>query len=216
MKTIIRTLAAAILLAGCSAEEKTIDMRSGDLIFQISRPDDFSQAVAQSVRDTSDAVYNHVGIISIENGDTTVIEATFKGVIETPLGKFLGRSATIDGKPAAAIGRIKDSYGVDLAAAVAHARSRMGTPYDYAFAAGNDSLYCSELVQESMIASDGEPVFPYIPMSFSNAGGELLPYWVEHYARMGREVPEGEPGTNPAAMSRDEAVDIIFRYFDGI
>lgn len=213
MKQTLKIMAAALLLAACSEPAQIHDMQNGDIIFQVSRPDDFSEAISHSSPVADSITFNHVGIIAIENGDTTVIEATFKGVIETPLQKFLGRSAMLEGKPLVAVGRIKSSYGTDPAAAVAHARSRMGTPYDYAFAAGNDSLYCSELVQESVLDSDGNLIFDFIPMSYGSSEGEILPYWVDYFARMGLDVPDGEPGTNPAAMSRHEAVEMVMRFF---
>ena len=44
--------------------------------------------------------------------------------------------------------------------------------------------------------------------------GELPPrYWRELYERLGEEVPEGVPGTNPNEMARDSALRITGHFF---
>ncbi len=40
----------------------------------------------------------------------------------------------------------------------------------------------------------------------------MPPYWIDHFEALGEAVPEGAPGTNPADMSRHEAIEIVYRY----
>ena len=39
-------------------------------------------------------------------------------------------------------------------------------------------------------------------------------FWEELFAGLGKEVPEGEPGTNPNDMSMEPVLTLVHRYFD--
>lgn len=73
-------------------------------------------------------------------------------------------------------------------------------------------IYCSELVQKSFVDHHGLPVFPTIPMSFHDKDGKILDAWVHFYAFYHREIPEGEPGTNPGQLSRDKAIKVTYDF----
>ena len=89
------------------------------------------------------------------------------------------------------------------AASVERAKCRLGLPYDVYFLPDNGAFYCSELVQECYLDEDGNPIFRSAPMNFKNAEGEFPSYWEQLFARLGEEIPQGLPGTNPQAMSAD-------------
>lgn len=74
-------------------------------------------------------------------------------------------------------------------------------------------MYCSELVYESFLRRDGSHLFTAIPMNFRDKDGNMPEFWTGLFAGLGRDVPEGEPGTNPNDMSRDPALQLVFRYF---
>ena len=77
----------------------------------------------------------------------------------------------------------------------------------------NGQLYCSELVWESYLAPDGSRLFPARPMNFRAADGTMPQFWVDLFAKLGEEIPEGIPGTNPNDMAHDPQLKEIARYY---
>ena len=92
---------------------------------------------------------------------------------------------------------------------IAKAKTFCGQPYDVAFLPDNGALYCSELVRESYLGPEGEYLFDDAPMNFLNAVGEMPVYWTQLFAILGMDVPQGLPGTNPAAMSESKLLKRI-------
>ncbi|MDE5692262.1 MAG: hypothetical protein K2I13_08770, partial [Alistipes sp.] len=127
------------------------------------------------------------------------------------LSEFLGKSARIGGRPVVVAMRLKDTAG--LTAAIARARSFIGQPYDYSFRPDNGRMYCSELVWESYLTLTGERIFPARPMNFRAADGSMPAFWIELFEKLGEEIPEGLPGTNPNDMARDSTLTEVFRWF---
>ena len=74
-------------------------------------------------------------------------------------------------------------------------------------------MYCSELVWESYRRPTGERIFAARPMNFRNEDGTLPRYWTELFERLGEEIPEGVPGTNPNEMARDSALRTVGHFF---
>jgi hypothetical protein len=97
--------------------------------------------------------------------------------------------------------RLKDDS--QAAKDVERAKFFVGTPYDVAFLPDNGAFYCSELVQVSYLTEDGTRVFSSAPMNFKNAEGEFPLYWTQLFELIHQPIPQGIPGTNPQAMSRD-------------
>ena len=182
--------AAALLHRPCS-------LRAGDLLFQVSEG-----GMSEAIETATSGNYSHVGILdgSWMGG---VWEATPQGgVVRTPLRQFLKESARdAEGRPRVTVRRLRRD--IDTRDVLRRARALAGRSYDFAFAPGDSTLYCSELVYECFRDSAGAPVFSAIPMTFKGPDGEILPYWDRHYAAMGLPVPEGAPGTNPNDLSRD-------------
>ena len=76
----------------------------------------------------------------------------------------------------------------------------------YIFCIGNDAMYCTELVYESYRCEDGTPIFHDAPMNFKSSDGTFPVYWVQLFERLGQEIPQGVPGTNPQKMSEEPAL----------
>ncbi|NJD99000.1 hypothetical protein E3E26_04260 [Thermococcus sp. LS1] len=101
--------------------------------------------------------WTHTGMIAYYDtsiGEWIVIEATFDGVILTPLSEFLSRYDTV------AVLRVNTNDYVRLNA-VYFAYYQLGKPYDYAWYTKQvygDSYYCSELVWASYIAAGGPDI----------------------------------------------------------
>lgn len=199
-------LCAAGLFALSACLPDRLPLRPGDLLFQVAGGGDMSAAIAQATAggDTA-AVYDHVGIYMAKDGRRWVLEATPRaGVTCTPLEEFLRRG------PAVAM-RYEDPEVADRAPWAALAL--YGRPYDWRYAPGADSVYCSELVQLAFTDQDSVPLFPSAPMNFLDERGELPAFWRELYDSLGCPVPQGQPGTNPTAMSRDPRLRRVWQSF---
>lgn len=201
-----------ILFSALSCGRNDDRLHTGDLLFQVGRNSEMTGAITAATGDDGSPDFSHVGIAVTAKGADSVLEATTEGGVRlTALAEFLGRAAKIGGRPAVAAMRLKDTAGV--AAAVWRARGCLGLPYDYSFRPGNGRYYCSELVWESFRAEDGSPLFTARPMNFRAADGTLPQFWIDLFARLGEEVPEGLPGTNPNDMAREPILEEVFRWF---
>ncbi len=209
----MRTLILYIgILAGAACTQQREQLRTGDLLFQVGRESAISGAIMAATGKSEEVKFTHVRIAVIGDQADSVLEATSDGGVRiTALSDFLNKSARLNGRPVAIAKRLKDTAGI--AAAVARARTFLGQPYDYSFRPDNGKLYCSELVWESYLAPDGRRLFPAQPMNFRAADGSMPPFWNELFAKLGEEIPEGLPGTNPNDMSRDTLLTEVFRWF---
>ena len=200
------------ILAGTACTQQREQLRSGDLLFQVGRESAMSGAIMAATGKSEEVKFTHVGIAVISSRADSVLEATSDGGVRmTALSDFLNKSARLNGRPVVVAKRLKDTAGI--AAAVARARTFLGQPYDYSFRPDNGKLYCSELVWESYLDPDGRRLFPAQPMNFRAADGSMPPFWNELFAKLGEEIPEGLPGTNPNDMSRDTLLTEVFRWF---
>lgn len=185
-KTLLLT--AALVQLGISAAAQ--HLRAGDLLFHVAgRPSAITQVRTDQIE--------HVAIAL---GRDSVIEATHRGVVVTPID-----SLPKDGYYL--IGRVRGS--VDRQRTIANARQYLGRAYDFVFLPDNDDIYCSELVQLSYVNRKGERIFPTVPMSFHDATGRIIDYWKQFYAKRGMEVPEGLPGSHPSELAKRPNVKIV-------
>lgn len=197
------TAILALALLACSCHDT---LRNGDLVFQANESSNFVDAI-EAATYNGGLSFSHVGLVYTSDTGIYVIEATPRhGVVATPIEAFLDDSAhDTFGKPLVKYYRAKASH--DLAdKAVAKALSLIGTPYDFAFDTGTENIYCSELIYECFIGTDGRHLFETQPMNFRDANGNLPAYWVEHFGRLGIPIPENESGTNPNDMARSDKI----------
>jgi len=161
---------------------------------------------------------DHVGIahrIGGDNGPLYIIEARpQRGVCLTPLDSFVVAAMPHDTAQqlVMVVGRIVPT--IDRKASIARALHYVGRPYDDLFLPNDSAIYCSELVQLSIVDPQNRLVFAPIPMTFGDGTAQVTPYWKEYYARRGMQVPDGEPGTNPGELSRRPEVKIVHRITD--
>lgn len=184
-------------------------LQQGDLLFCVeTRDDGLGGAIAAVTEGFDSQSISHVAIVANER---EVVEAAPRGGVQIrPISQFLSAiPCADDGSPLVIVGRLQDTTGV--AASVVRALQYVGLPYDTLYLPDASAIYCSELVQVSYRRPDGSAVFPQQPMSFSDASGCIPDYWTNLYAAHNMEVPEGWPGTNPGALSRDTSL-IIFPF----
>ena len=208
MKRMIFTLQMMLFCLTIGAQKAIDDdrrLREGDLLFVVN-------AAGNAITDVTEGIdalpIDHVGIYHRHGKEGMVLEATYDGVVDTPFSRFLKPGTTI------LVGRVNK---VDAPKTLANAHRFLGAPYDFIYLAGNDAIYCSELVQESYVLRGGKAVFSPIPMSFHDSSGHITPYWEDFYSRRGLAVPEGQPGSNPGALSRHPQVKIkyVLRSLEG-
>lgn len=216
MKRTLPFLTAMLLcMAACRPAEDRL--RSGDLIF-VGLPAEASAdgggmgAAIAAATGTGALHYIHVAIAEVQADSVFVIDATLaRGVARRPLSVFLADFTRRDGSlPQFTVKRLRRK----APDAVENAKAFCGLPYDTLFLPKNDALYCSELVRESFRAADGRYLFEEAPMNWKDADGKIPAYWEQLFGRMGMEVPQGVPGTNPQAMAasavlRDVAVRLV-------
>ena len=160
-------------------------------------------AIASATGEDGELNIIHVAIAEVENDSIWIVDATIAhGVDRHPLDTFLHDFTLRDGSYPEFI--VKRVIGVDAEAAVERAKTYCGCSYDVHFLPNNDEFYCSELVQQSFLDGYGNPIFLSEPMNFQASDGSMPPYWEYLFGRLGMEIPQGLPGTNPQRMSESE------------
>lgn len=206
-----------ILLIAFSCRQHQDRLRNGDLIFvglpvgYDAETGSMDEAISSATGETGALNLIHVAIAEVKADSIWIIDATIAhGVDRHPLDTFLRDFTLPDGSyPAFMVKRVK---GVDANAAVEKAKTFCGRAYDVHFLPDNEDLYCSELVQKSYLDADGRPIFESEPMNFKAPDGTMPPYWEWLFERLGMEVPQGLPGTNPQKMSEAKRlVDVSVR-----
>ena len=202
-------LIISVLLLAVSCGQKVDTLRTGDLVF-VGLPLDYdaegdSMDAAISAATGEDGALNliHVAIAEVDADSVWIIDATIAhGVDRHPLAVFLKDFTLKDGTyPEFIIKRVK---GVDTEAAVQRARTYCGRGYDVRFLPDNEEQYCTELVQNSYLDASGNQVFHSEPMNFCAPDGTMPPYWKWLFGKLGMEVPQGVPGTNPQRMAQSD------------
>lgn len=195
-------------------QDQTYDyLQPGDLLFQEGDCGDFCTAIRAVTEGVYGRDFSHVGIVySGPTGKLQVLEAVSDGVVFTPVQSFMQRDTDKNGQPKVLVGRLKEAYQNLIPKALEAGIQYLDKPYDAVFEIGNDAYYCSELVYLMFLyANQGEPVFELQPMTFKDPKtGETFPVWVDYYAELGKEIPEGEPGLNPGSISRSKKLNIFF------
>lgn len=170
------------------------ELRIGDLLFHVPTK-------GNAITDVTQGMTDHVAIFL---GGDSVVEAVGRGVVITTLDSLCRQEGYYF------IGRIPKRK-FNRKKSIRNALSYVGRQYDWLYLPDNDDIYCSELVTISYVDQKGKPLFAAIPMSFHDVSGRITEYWQEFYHRHNMEVPEGQPGSNPAELSRRPLIRIIGR-----
>ena len=202
-----------LFLLSLLAGKSQVQVRTGDLLF-VGIPADYtifddsmSGAIAAATGKADQLNYIHVAVLEVdEQGAIWIVDATLKhGVDRHPMDTFLADFTLKNGDyPQLDVMRLKQSRHV--AQYVANTKKFCGEAYDLYFLPDNDRHYCTELVYDSYITPKGKHLFHAGPMNFKDEEGEFPPYWVQLFQLIGQPIPQGEPGTNPNAMSKEKCL----------
>jgi len=190
-------------------------LQPGDLLFQDLDCGPLCDAIETVTQGVDGAHFSHLGMVShVEGRRVWIIEAVSAGVVETPLKKFLGRSADAHGNPKVLVGRLDAETSVLIPGAIAAARAYLGRPYDNVYVIDTSTFYCSELIYEAFLeVNHGQPVFELAPMTFKDPRtSATFPAWKDYYTKLNTPIPEGKPGLNPGGISRSPHVHIVHAY----
>lgn len=189
----------------------TEELLPGDLLFQLRTGGEAEWVISRLFAGRDGMAINHVGLY---DGDGQVIEAVMPEVRKTTMEDFKKRSVSDNhGDPCILVCRVRPEYAPLTIQALEFAENILDHPYDPHYSCNKKSWYCSELIVDAFCyANGGHFLFQETPMSFRDMdSGELLPYWVEHYRSMNQEVPEGQPGSHPALLSRSDKIMTVNR-----
>lgn len=204
-------LIGIVLLLAAACGRPVSHLQNGDLVF-VGLPLDYdaetgsmSAAISSATGQEGGLNLIHVAIAEVQADSVWIIDATIAhGVDRHPLDTFLTDFTLRDGSYPEFI--IKRVQGVDADAAVERAKGFCGRAYDVRFLPDNEDLYCSELVQKSYLDASGAEVFDSEPMNFQAPDGTMPPYWEWLFGKLGMDVPQGLPGTNPQRMAESAAL----------
>jgi hypothetical protein len=218
----VLAISIATLIASCKGEAEQsatptdnaeTKLQTGDLVF-VGLPLDFdatdttdmSSAIAAATGDSTGINYIHVAIAEVENNNVWIIDATLKhGVDRYPLDTFLCDFTLNDGSlPIFDIMRLSDNTNAQKY--VENSKLFVGQKYDLYFLPDNNEQYCSELVRNAYINDNGEHIFSEAPMNFKSDDGTFPQYWIWLFEQIGQPIPQGLPGTNPNAMSKEKCL----------
>lgn len=194
---------------GNRAISQQYNLQPGDILFQDLDCGPACDAIESVTEGVNGWDFSHCGIVAEIDGELQVVEA-YGSVQAVPVDSFLARSRDAAGKPKVVIGRLQENKELAVQSAEL-SKKYIGKAYDKAFTMGDDAYYCSELVYEVYKAANGgKAFFPLNTMTFKEPGTDtFMPFWTEYYHKLGMDIPEGDSGINPGAISRSEHLQII-------
>ncbi len=199
---LIRNILLIVLLSSCHSLSQK-HLKDGDFIFQNLDCGPLCDAIESVTEGRDNLDFSHIGFYNTDNGKEYVLESIGSGVQSSPLDSFLARSSNPH-----YIGRLKKKYRKLISDALDYGKQKIGVPYDPIFIYDTTSYYCSELLYDCFKRGAKDSTLFYLePMTFqSKSDSSIQKIWQEYYKGKAENVPEGQPGINPAGMSRSEAL----------
>ena len=206
MKKIILFCIAVLVLFSC--RPASVDgIQTGDLIF-IGLPANYHAYNRDYVESpdtphTYEDLIIHTAIADVDKEGIWVIDATLAhGVDRHPLDTMFSDFALKGGNSCNYIVmRLKDNRRASRY--VKKAKTQLGKSYNINFTPCDTALYCTELVHNCYLDRKGRPLFEEAPMDFRDREGNMPDYWPWLFGLLGKQVPQGVPGTLPQSMIED-------------
>ena len=202
----MKTFYALVILVLCSSCTNTSEIKSGDIVFRGASSSQLSEAINDVTQTSKSTNYTHIGICNIEDGKVVVYHSDLgKGVVKEPLELFVSSEDTINYN--VDLYRIKNSEPKQIENAISIAKSLIGKPYNTTYILEDEGYYCSEYIYE-LFKQDS--VFTLEPMTFKNSETNTFHSgWIEHYEKLGVEIPEGKLGCNPNGMADSSTLEFV-------
>lgn len=183
----------------CQSSQKDTALKDGDHVFLVAKSDGLSDAINQVTPHDSVRNYSHQGIILIKAPDTLVWHsAPGKGVVCEPIDAF--RKDDNGNLREMHVYRLPDTMQKHLPVIWKRANVLLGQPYNETYIMEDSGMYCSEFVYALYSTY---PFFKLEPMTFKDPEtGETPQAWIDHYSKLGLQIPEGKPGCNPNQMAK--------------
>lgn len=184
----------------------TNTFQEGDILFLNEAESDLGKAIDGVTSVVDSFHFFHMGIAKKHQDQIWVYHASSeKGVVFEPLDSFgkrkSGQSYSIYQF------RLKPEYQSSISAALTKAEAYLGQPYNFTYIPTDSGLYCSQYIY---LLFESDSVFHMNPMRFTVPGTDSIPQaWLEHYAQLGKAIPEGLPGCNPNGMAAEKVLEYI-------
>lgn len=195
-----------------------LQLRVGDLLFQDINCGSLCKGIFSVTHGYDHRDVSHVAMVVSTGKNPMAIEAVGGGVQLTPLKMFLSRSVDENNQPRVMVGRLKPAYQTLIPRAVKISKSWLGLPYNSTFTPNNHqkSFYCSQLIDQAFSkANHGVAIFKADRMNYKNPQThDFFAAWVHYFKTLKAPIPQGQWGTNPAALSRSNHLDIVYTYGD--
>lgn len=188
-------------LVACAPKQSTMEIKTGDILFRGSLESELSKAINAVTQTKMSTPYTHMGIVEVVDSEVWVYHAApGKGVCRELLTEFKDP----DGSESTVVGvyRVDDRFHDNIPHAIHHAKQLIGQSYNKTYILEDDGYYCSEYIYHIW---SGDSVFQLEPMTFKKPGTDLFHEgWINHYKKLGIDIPEGLPGCNPNGMSASD------------
>lgn len=172
--------------------------REGDIAFQ-SLP---RGELVNAIEGITSSPFSHCGVIMKSSSGSWVVHESIGMVRETPLYLWIvrGRGARID------VWRPRDATLADPAKLLPALTRYHGRPYDYAYAPGDDKIYCSELVFLAYRDATGAELGAWEKL------GDLNWRPFERFIRdsEGGKLPLDRPMISPVGLTRSPLVEKVY------
>lgn len=175
------------------------NLAEGDIIFHQSQT-----AQASAVKEATESVWTHMGILVTRNQAWYVAEATGPLKI-TPLKNFIARSK---GK-AYRVMRFK-YYKPEMAMELYKTLQKYNQPYDIYFEFSDSRIYCSELVHKVFKDVTGYTVGKIQRVKDLKLDGPFVKAIIaERLTPIGKELNLEEPIVTPVSILQDRNVTLV-------
>ncbi|PHR68810.1 MAG: hypothetical protein COA67_12195 [Lutibacter sp.] len=204
LKRIVFLLLITLFFSCNSVDE--LQIKTGDIVFRGMTKSELSQAINDVTQTEIKTNYTHMGVCEVVGEKVFVYHADLgKGVVKESLNDFLASES--DSEYVADLYRINKDGMVNFKSIIKEANDLIGNEYNTTYILEDDGYYCSEYVYE-LFKKDS--VFELEPMTFKDPKtNNFHKGWIEHYQKLGIDIPEGKLGCNPNVMASSETIRFV-------
>lgn len=198
------------LIFACSTgtEVPQSKLKNGDLIFVEARTSQLSGAINRVTQLSETEKFDHVGILKIGSEGVFVLHASVKkGSNKELLEDFYKKN--VENNQQMVVYRLEKAYQYSIDNALEKAHSMLGKPYNFSYVLNDQSYYCSDFIERAFRENK---IFGHIPMNFKDPEtGNIDDFWTTFYDKLGVQVPQDEPGTNPNQLAKSDKLKKLGR-----